>query len=65
MVGYAVYKKNLPGPVEVIRYDQPLDGQKLDALIDDLTETHGPDLVVRLMTQAEYDNYFPTTEALP
>jgi hypothetical protein len=57
MVGYAVYKKNLPGPVEVIQYDQPLNEENLDALVDHLNETHGPNITVRLMRQAEFDNY--------
>jgi hypothetical protein len=64
MIGYAVYKQNLPEPVEVIRYDEPLDNQRLDTLVDHLKETHGPDIVVRLMSQAEFDDYFPIADAL-
>ena len=57
MVGYAVYKKNLPGPIEVIRYDQPLSDQKLNDLVDHLVETHYANLTVRLMSQAELGDY--------
>jgi hypothetical protein len=57
MVGYAVYKKNLPGPIEVIRYDQPLSDQNLHDLVDHLIETYHANITVRLMSQAELDYY--------
>ena len=34
MVGYAIYKKGLPGPVGILRYDQPLDKELLNGLIE-------------------------------
>jgi hypothetical protein len=58
MVGYAFYKKGLPGPVEVIRYDNPLDEEQLNALVDHLEEKyHYADLQVRLMKQSELEEW--------
>ncbi|MEP6911854.1 MAG: hypothetical protein ABI923_03815 [bacterium] len=46
MVGYAVYKKKVPGPMEVIRYDQHLGDQELDSLVGQLVEQyHYADIV--------------------
>ena len=58
MVGYAVYKKNKPGPIQVLQFDQPLSDQKLDALNDELiTEHNYASLTIRLMNPHELDNY--------
>jgi hypothetical protein len=63
MVGYAVYKKNLPGPIQVIQCDQPLSVQKLDELVDHLIETYHSNLTVRLMSPAELEGYLRSNPA--
>jgi len=52
MVGYAIYKKGLPGPVGILRYDQPLDKELLNGLIEHLEETYNTELHVRLIRNA-------------
>jgi len=55
MIGYAIYRKGSPGPVGVITYDQPLDQDLLNGLVEYLCETYRTEVTVRLMNQAELD----------
>jgi len=58
MVGYAVYKKNTPGPLEVVVYKDALDESRLDALSEELhVKYRFADLLIRLMPPAEFERY--------